>query len=127
MSQSDSRLTLGWSTVNWFAFDRNRIFVWVIACLACSRRSDSVYFSSLSLLRTALYYLNAWNRLYGSQPSERFMVNTIILPPEHVPFYTTVYIVLCTIYPTFCVCHLSLHSRFNFFAFNIQLCKNRCF
>ena len=24
-------------------------------------------------------------------------------------------------YPTFCVCHLQLHSRFNVFAFNIQL------
>ena len=39
--------------------------------LACSRRSDSgeryeVYFSSLSLLRTALHYLNAWNRLPNS-------------------------------------------------------------
>ena len=42
--------------------------------LACSRRSDSgerckvnspvpIYFLSLSLLRTALHYLNAWNRL----------------------------------------------------------------
>ena len=32
-------------------------------------------------------------------------------PPKfNVPFY----IVLCIIYPTFCVCHLSLHSRFNF-------------
>jgi len=32
-------------------------------------------------------------------------------PPKfNVPFY----IVLYTIYPTFCVCHLSLHSRFNF-------------
>ena len=39
-------------------------------------------------------------------------------PPKfNVPFYT----VLCTIYPTFCVCHLKLHSRFNVFAFNIQL------
>ena len=39
-------------------------------------------------------------------------------PPEfNVPFY----IVLCTIYRAFCVCHLSLNSRFNFFAFNIQL------
>ena len=39
-------------------------------------------------------------------------------PPKfNVPFY----IVLCTIYPTLCVCHLSLHSRVNFFAFNIQL------
>ena len=36
-------------------------------------------------------------------------------------FNVSVYIVLCTIYPTFCVCHLSLHSRFNFFASNIQL------
>ena len=37
--------------------------------LACSRRSDSgEYFLSLSLLRTALHYLNAWNRL---QPNER--------------------------------------------------------
>ena len=35
----------------------------------------------------------------------------------NVPFY----LLLCTIYPTFCVCHLSLHSRFNFFAFKIQL------
>ena len=38
--------------------------------IACYRRSDSgercevpLYFSSLSLLRTALHYLNAWNRL----------------------------------------------------------------
>ena len=39
-------------------------------------------------------------------------------PPKfNVPFY----IVLCTIYPTLCVWHLSLYSRFNFFAFNIQL------
>ena len=39
-------------------------------------------------------------------------------PPKfNVPFY----IVLCTIYRAFCVCHLSLNSRFNFFAFNIQL------
>ena len=39
-------------------------------------------------------------------------------PPKfNVPFY----IVLYTICPTFCVCHLSLHSRFNFSAFNIQL------
>ena len=39
-------------------------------------------------------------------------------PPKfNVPFY----IVLCIMYPTFCVCHLSLHSRFNFFASNIQL------
>ena len=36
-------------------------------------------------------------------------------------FNVSVYIVLCTIYPTFCVCHLSLHSRFNFFASDIQL------
>ena len=39
--------------------------------LACSRRSDSgppLYFSSLSLLRTALHYLNAWNRLGRSIP-----------------------------------------------------------
>ena len=35
----------------------------------------------------------------------------------NVPFY----IVLCTIYLTFSVCHWSLHSRFNFFPFNIQL------
>ena len=39
-------------------------------------------------------------------------------PPK---FNVSFYIVLCTIYPTLCVCHLSLHSRFNFFAFNIQL------
>ena len=39
------------------------------------------------------------------------------LPKFNVPFY----IVLCTIYPTFCVCHLNLHSRFSVFAFNIQL------
>ena len=26
-----------------------------------------------------------------------------------------------SVYPTFCVCHLSLHLRFNFFAFNIHL------
>ena len=42
--------------------------------LACSRRSDSgerckvkgvpLYFSSFSLLHTALHYLNAWNRLF---------------------------------------------------------------
>ena len=39
-------------------------------------------------------------------------------PPKfNVPFY----IVLCTIYRTFWVCHLNLHSRFNVFAFNIQL------
>ena len=39
-------------------------------------------------------------------------------PPKFdVPFY----IVLCTIYRTFCVCHLNLHTRFNAFAFNIQL------
>ena len=35
----------------------------VTLSLACSRRSDSGDFSSLSLLRTALHYLNAWNRL----------------------------------------------------------------
>ena len=39
-------------------------------------------------------------------------------PPK---FNVQFYIVLCTIYPTFCVCHLSLQSQFNFFAFNIQL------
>ena len=39
-------------------------------------------------------------------------------PPKfNVPFH----IVICKIYPTFCVCHFSLHSRFNFFASNIQL------
>ena len=33
---------------------------------------------------------------------------SISFPPKfNVPFY----IVLCIIYPTFCVCHLSLHSR----------------
>ena len=43
---------------------------------------------------------------------------SVPFPPKfNVPFY----IVLCTIYPTLCGCHLSLHSRFNFFAFNIQL------
>ena len=50
----------------------------VVWGLACSRRSDSgerckvkrspspvpLYFSSLSLLRTALHYLSAWNRLF---------------------------------------------------------------
>ena len=39
-------------------------------------------------------------------------------PPK---FNVTFYIVRCIIYPTFCVFHLSLHSRFNFFASNIQL------
>ena len=42
----------------------------------------------------------------------------IPFPPKfNVPFY----IVLCTISFTFCVCHLSFHSRSNVFAFNIQL------
>ena len=41
-------------------------------------------------------------------------------PPK---FNVQFYIVLCTIYPTFCVCHLSLQSQFNFFAFNFDLCN----
>ena len=47
-------------------------------------------------------------------------------PPKfNVPFY----IVLCTICPTFCVCHLSLHSRFNFLhsTFNFNLCNIQVF
>ena len=35
-------------------------------------------------------------------------------------FHFTLYFTQ-SVYPTFCVCHLSLHLRFNFFAFNIQL------
>ena len=47
-------------------------------------------------------------------------------PPKfNVPFY----IVLCTICPTFCVCHLSLNSRFNFLhsTFNFNLCNIQVF
>ena len=38
-----------------------RLNVWSVSNLACSRRSDS---GELSLLHTALHYLNAWNRLF---------------------------------------------------------------
>ena len=53
---------------------------------------------------------------------------SVPFPPKfNVPFY----IVLCTIYPTFCVCHLSLHSRFNFLQstliFNFDLCNIQIF
>ena len=41
-----------------------RLYDSVLFSVACSRRSVPLYFSSLSLLRTALHYLNAWNRLY---------------------------------------------------------------
>ena len=47
-------------------------------------------------------------------------------PPKfNVPFY----IVLCTIYATFCVCHFSLHSQFNFLhsTFNFDLCNIQVF
>ena len=47
-------------------------------------------------------------------------------PPKfNVPFY----IVLCTICPTFCVCHLSLHSWFNFLhsTFTFDLCNIQVF
>ena len=47
-------------------------------------------------------------------------------PPKfNVPFY----IVLCIIYPTFCVFHLSLHSRFKFLhpTFNFDLCNIQVF
>ena len=47
-------------------------------------------------------------------------------PPEfNVPFY----IVLCTIYRAFCVCHLSLNSRFHFLhsTFNFDLCNIQVF
>ena len=50
--------------------------------------------------------------------SETLGIYGVPFPPK---FNVIFYIVLCTIYPTFCVCHLQLHSRFNFFAFNIQL------
>ena len=56
------------------------------------------------------------------------MFYSVPFPPKfNVPFY----IVLCTIYPTFCVCHLILHSRFNFLQstliFNFDLCNIQIF
>ena len=50
--------------------------------------------------------------------SETLGIYGVPFPPK---FNVLFYIVLCTIYPTFCVCHLQLHSRFNVCAFNIQL------
>ena len=48
-------------------------------------------------------------------------------PPKfNVPLYM---IVLCAICPTFCVCHLSLHSPFNFLlsTFDFDLCSIQVF
>ena len=56
-------------------------------------------------------------RTEGSRPFQVIGYVVSFPPKFNVPFY----IVLNTIYPTFRVCHLSLHSRFNFFSFNIQL------
>ena len=72
---------------------------------ACSRRSDSgercevkrsakkyklgslpspLYFSSLSLLRTALHYLNAWNRLIINRTHQLRLKLTINSPWETI-------------------------------------------
>ena len=77
------------------------IGIFVGSAVACSRRSDSgercevkrsakkykrgrgrvpLYFSSLSLLRTALHYLNAWNRLVQLLAAQR--VSIIFLRPN---------------------------------------------
>ena len=65
-------------------------------------------------LRETIRYLLARTIETSSLPtnSSRAMASKFDVP---------CYIVLCTIYRTFCVRHLKLHSRLNVFAFNIQL------
>jgi len=67
--------------------------------------------------KLSAYYLVRVYQLQSARRSVAVLYGVPFPPKFNVPFY----IVLYTIYPTFCVCHLSLHSRFNFFAFNIQL------
>ena len=58
---------------------RNALLLKILTSVPAPLSPVPLYFSSLSLLRTALHYLNAWNRLFKLRPAGRGKGNCFML------------------------------------------------
>ena len=96
---------------------RNALLLKILTSVPAPLSPVPLYFSSLSLLRTALYYLNAWNRLFAVTVTQYrhsgcFLMRTVVTTTPYVTFALLERFKKCEC-DVWCICHSGWLKKLN--------------